>query len=1221
MIPPIQLMTRKSITLLAIVVLASMSLLVQNTLAGPVVTERVSVSSEGIEGDDASITPSVSADGRYIAFASMASNLVAGDTNGHQDIFIHDWLNGRTERVSIGLQGAQPNGESAYPSISADGNFVAFSSKASNLVANDTNGYEDVFVYDRASGVTERISVSASGGQAFADSYEPVISGDGRYVAFVSQASNLVAGATDGVEEIYYLDRVEGTLRWISGPSDPGVEQFASSEIAMSPDGKWVAFSSSKTNLVPGDDNGYRDIFLWDRSTDSIERVSLTYLDEQASSLSYHPAVSADGRYVAFRSHADDLVLYDGNFSADIFIRDRQMGTTQRISVPIDGTEPMFEISDEPVMSADGRFVAFRSSFNNLVSNDTNGRDDIFVWDRQGSLTRVSVNNDNLQANSDSFAPAINADGSVVVFYSDAYNLDLMRADSNGLGDVFSHGEKPTPEPTSTPTDTPEPTPSATPTDIPEPTPTDTPEPTPTDTLEPTATNTVEPSPTDTEEPAPTTTAEPTEPDPSEPTPTEASWPSDYFNLTSMCKLDADTGQMRIRNLSTEIQPFTLFNLSNTYFLESEAAIGDTLVPVPWENSNDTFKLLIAGYQYTKAIGDNPLCNPEPTDTVEPTGTPEPTETPTPEPTDTPVETTWKLDFETDAHGTTLSAGTIIDDEWAAFGITVSTNNANEHPAMLFDSGDPTGYDWDLGSPNQDFGGPGRGSGGKAGQPGENSVALGNVLIITEDLDQDDPDDYHAGGTFIFEFADPVGIEALQLLDIDTNEANSKVLAFNTAGEKIGSFAMQTLGNNSVQWLMLDLQDVAKLAIKLQSSGALAAISFYGDQPTAGDPEPPPDPTGEPDPTPAPGPSDPPEVQLANELSLDEGERFEVSGSFIDIDSERWTATVDYGDGQGPQTLALSDGAFSVAGVYGDNGEYQLKVAVSDDSGAVGKAIMKVSVKNVDPEITSTSLHTLGRCEAAGEELSDGNSKVACGVGDWMVTKVGETTAFTFDLYDPGSDDLTVLWDFGSSATYFNNQSGPDPFPSPLGEYPYTTTHLAEVVFDKPGVKHVKVTVRDDDGGEDTIHMKVLVRNNRSCQMTLGQWISYFMQKNRDAELEAELKAHLSILSGFISSAFGEMDPAAINELEAFLLEDMDQSARARAEMLTAWLNFVHGAVDWDDVIKDADGKHDMTYAEILRRILTILLEDDPSPRELQEAINLARAINFSNNSGGSCSK
>ncbi|MDF1499604.1 MAG: PKD domain-containing protein [Anaerolineales bacterium] len=899
MIPPSQPTTQKSITVFAIVLLISASLLVQGAFAGSAVTERVSISSEGVEGDHDSIAPSVSADGRYIVFASKASNLIPDDLNSHQDIFLHDWATGITERISTGREGTDPNGSSAFPSISADGNFVVFSSAASNLVSGDTNGVEDVFLYDRTTGETERISLTASSGQSNGASYEPVVSEGGRYVAFVSMATNLYPGASHGVEEIYYFDRTNLKLRWLSGPSGLDPANDSSYELSMSADGAWVVFSSNKSNLVPNDTNGVRDIFLWNKALDSLERVNLSHAGLDANRSSYHPSVSDDGRFIAFRSFANNLILSQvENYSNDIFRRDRLSGSTERVNVPYDGEDIFGSNSGEPVISADGRFVAFRSDMSNLVTGDTNNSHDVFVRDMQGSVSRISESSSSVEASEGSFGPAINSGGSVVVFYSDAANLDLIREDNNGLRDVFSHGERPTPPPEPTETDTPEPTGTVTP----EPTETVTPE--PTETVMPEPTETVTPEPTETVTPEPTETV-----------------------------------------------------------------------------------------------------TPEPTDTVEPT------DTPTPEPTATPV-------------------------------------------------------------------------------------------------------------------------------------------------------------------------------------------------------------------TPTPEPSDPPVIKIQGELSLTEGEKFELVGSFSDPDSNTWSASVDFGDGQDSRALEVSEaGKFAIAGVYGDNGEYELKVEIVDDTGSSGLASVSVIVGNQKPGISTAQLHTLEMCEAAGAELSDGKSTAACQVGDWMVARVGETTAFTFQLSDAGSDDLTVRWDFGSDVTYFNNGSSTDPLPSPLGDYPYTVTHTAEVVFDKPGVKHVRVTVLDDDDDQATVKLKVLVRNNQSCQASLGDWISYFMKKNRDAGLDGEIKAHLSILSGFISSAFDEMDPAAIDELEKFILDNPEQSARARAEMLTAWLNFVNGAVEWDDTIEKADGKHDLTYAEVLHRILSILLEDDPSSKQLQQAIQLARAINFSKTSAGVCRK
>lgn len=1194
MIPPIQFASRKTITVIAVVLLVSASLLVQATFAAGAVTERVSIDSNGGEADLFSMEPSISADGRFIAFTSLATNLVPNDTNYSQDIFVRDWLNGTTGRISIGLDGSNANGNSTKPAVSADGNFIAFMSTASNLVENDTNGVPDIFVYDRTSNRVERVSINSSGVQANEMSDTPAISGDGRYVAFVSKATNLGA-ATSGAQEIYLFDRNARTLHLVSGPDESNPQNYSSYDPAISDDGNWVAFVSSKRNLVVNDTNGWPDVFVWNRVGGVVERINLTYTGGQSTGGGLHPTLSSDGRYVAFSSHSSDLVTGDTNGLLDIFRRDRGSGTTIRVNLSSSG-EQAASTSDEPAISANGRFVSFRSYAANLVVGDTNGARDIFVRDIQGTTTRVSVSSFDEEANGNNYAPAISADGGIVVFFSQALNLDSLHADTNGVDDVYSHGEKPLSEPTPTPTDT------ATPV--------------PTNTVEPTATvpPTSTPVPTVTTEPTPTDPPEPTETDTPEPTPTDPVWPRDSFNLISICKLSPETGQMRVRNMSSEVQLFTIFLSGGDFGLTELAPIGDSNWAVPWTNSSDTFILHIAGHKFTEAIGDKPLCEPEPTETPVPSETPDPTESPTPEPTDPPHEDTWVLDFELDASGSALPAGTIIDDEWAAFGIDISTNNPDQHPAMIFDSGNPTGYDRDLGSPNEDFGGPGRGSGGGEGDPGENRLPLGNVLILTEDMDQNDPDDYYAGGKFIFTFDEPVSIHAVQILDVDLNESGGKIVAYDGSGNSLGTFSMQPYGSNSVQWVEIELDEISRLTVELPSSGALAAIAFHGEQPAYTGPDP--------RPTPTPEPSDPPVVEIESTLSLMEGEEFTVAGRLNDPDSTSWKGSVNFDDGAGEQELEVSaDGTFSIHGVYGDNGEYKLTVNITDDSGSVGSATIEVHVENDNPISDLTPLHTLEQCSTAETQLSDGKSKLACEVGDWMVARVGEPTAFTFQVMDAGSDDLTVTWNFGDDVTYLNNGTAPDPYPSPLGTHPYTVTHIAKVTFGKPGVKHIQFEVQDDDGGETTISLKVLVRNNQSCKSSLGDWISYFMRKNQDAGLEGELKAHLSILSGFISSAFGEMDPSEINRLEEFIVSDMDQSARARAEMLTAWLNFVNGAVDWDDDIEDADGDHDLTYAETLHRILTILLEDDVSSKQLQDAIELARAINFSNKGGGSCSK
>ncbi|MCK4741876.1 MAG: PD40 domain-containing protein, partial [Anaerolineales bacterium] len=442
---PSRLRFPRLLSAVLIVLLASPALLVQATLAHPSETERVSISSAGSEGDQVSRTPSINANGQIIVFASEATNLVDGDTNGVQDIFLHDWLNGTTERVSLSGQGQEANGASAWPEISADGQSVVFASTATNLVDGDTNDFDDVFVVDLQSGAVERVSHPASGGQANAPSSQPVISGDGRFVAFVSAATNLVPGATTGLDEIYLYDRVNESLQWVSAPRIGLANDDFSGEPALSADGNWVAFSSYSAQLVPKDTEGLRDIFLWNRVENTLALVSVTQAGEEADSISYAPALSADGRFIVFRSHASNLVSGDTNYSSDIFLRDNLNGSLQRVNLSTTG-EQAGGPSDEPAISADGRFIVFRSHASNLVPDDTNDSADIFVRDLQGTTTRVSVDSYANESNGSSYSPVISADGAAIAFYSEANDLDLVRVDFNGAGDVFAHGEPPTPE-------------------------------------------------------------------------------------------------------------------------------------------------------------------------------------------------------------------------------------------------------------------------------------------------------------------------------------------------------------------------------------------------------------------------------------------------------------------------------------------------------------------------------------------------------------------------------------------------------------------------------------------------------------------------------------------------------------------------------------------------------------------------------------------------------
>ena len=415
---------------------AIVALLAGSTLAQT--TERVSVSSSGVEGDSHSYTPSITADGRFVVFDSYASNLVAGDTNGFRDVFVHDRATGTTERVSVASGGAEGNSNSYRHSISADGRFVAFWSDGSNLVTGDTNSAGDIFVRDRITGTTERVSVDSNGAEGNSECYYASISADGRWVAFASSSTNLVPGDTNGFWDVFVHDRTTGMTERVSVATSAaqGNNDSNSSSAAITPDGRFVTFESNASNLVAGDTNQAGDIFVRDRQSGTTQRVSVATSGVQGNGLSRYAALSADGRFVAFESDASNFVPSDTNYHVDIFVRDRQSATTERVSVATGGGQANGS-SGNPLISADGRFVTFWSAATMLVVGDTNGSSDAFVRDRQSATTeRVSVDSSGVQGNGYySGSPSASADGRFVVFDSGAWNLVV--GDTNSSVDVF----------------------------------------------------------------------------------------------------------------------------------------------------------------------------------------------------------------------------------------------------------------------------------------------------------------------------------------------------------------------------------------------------------------------------------------------------------------------------------------------------------------------------------------------------------------------------------------------------------------------------------------------------------------------------------------------------------------------------------------------------------------------------------------------------------------
>ncbi len=422
-------------------------------------TTRVSVTSAGTQATGGSYGAALSGDGALVAFSSVASNLVAGDTNNVSDVFVRDLVAGTTTRVSLTAAGTQASGASGVGSfaygaslaMTPDGHYLVFRSDANSLVAGDTNNQPDLFVRDLVAGSNERVNVATSGAQGNAAAYGPVISADGRYVAFTSLASSLTTGDTNGKEDVFVRDR--GTTQTVRvsvatdgspGNAASGLNPQEGVGVAMDASGARVAFVSKASNLLEPDGNGsIADVFVSDWSAATpIALASKANQDGQGNGISAAIAASADVAVIAFASLASNLVANDGNGTeADVFVRERATRSTRLVSVAADGTPAnaasgLVYSKNDLAMTPDGRYVAFASIATNLTSADTRGWTQIYVRDLvAGTTTLVSSEPGGAGGNGDSISPVISDDGRLVAFASLA--ADLVASDGNGTCDVF----------------------------------------------------------------------------------------------------------------------------------------------------------------------------------------------------------------------------------------------------------------------------------------------------------------------------------------------------------------------------------------------------------------------------------------------------------------------------------------------------------------------------------------------------------------------------------------------------------------------------------------------------------------------------------------------------------------------------------------------------------------------------------------------------------------
>ncbi len=410
------------------------------------VLNRVSVANGGAQSADASYRGVLSNDGQVIVFESDASNLVASDTNGVRDIFVRLLATAQTVRASIGVGGAQSNGASRRAALDASGRYVAFESDATNLVAGDTNDVTDVFVVDLLLNTTRRVSVATGGIQSVGASGQPSISGNGRFVAFFSEAQNLVLLDTNGRADVFVHDLLTGITTRVNVSSAGAQALLGDSYMpSLTTTGRHLAFHSDANNLVSGDTNGKSDVFVHDRDPDgnsifdegngTTARVSVHTDGTEGLGDSKNPSLSGNGSQIAFESTAPNLVAGDTNLESDIFVRDRVATTTTRVSVATGGGQADAG-SHSPSLSRNGLVVGFESFASNLAVGVPFGQQAVYLHTIAVGVTQhVGVNSAGDASDSDTLSIRLSEDGRWSVFASAASNL--VPNDTNRFRDIF----------------------------------------------------------------------------------------------------------------------------------------------------------------------------------------------------------------------------------------------------------------------------------------------------------------------------------------------------------------------------------------------------------------------------------------------------------------------------------------------------------------------------------------------------------------------------------------------------------------------------------------------------------------------------------------------------------------------------------------------------------------------------------------------------------------